>query len=184
MPTHVALLRGINVGGRNKVAMADLRAVVSGLGHADIATYVASGNVVFTPAAGEPRTLAVDLQGAVAGRLDVTPAVIVLTRDELAHVVAANPFPDVADPRHLHAVLHQDPLTAGERERVTAAAHTAATEGARDEAAVVGRTVFLHTPDGMGRSRLAVHLDRVGGMATGTARNWRTVTRLLALLDG
>jgi hypothetical protein len=52
MPTHIALLRGINLGGRNKVAMADLRALVSGLGHADVTTYIQSGNVLFTPAPG------------------------------------------------------------------------------------------------------------------------------------
>ena len=58
MPTHVALLRGINVGGRNRVAMAALREVVEGLGHTEVATYIQSGNVVFTSEAADPGTLA------------------------------------------------------------------------------------------------------------------------------
>ena len=59
MPTHVALLRGINLGGRNRVAMADLRALVSGLGHADVSTYIQSGNVLFSAPPGAPGTAAI-----------------------------------------------------------------------------------------------------------------------------
>ena len=80
MRTHVALLRGINVLGRNKVAMAELRHVVESLGHGDVATYIQSGNVVFT--ADKPdancATLADDLEVAIADRLVVHPAVVVL----------------------------------------------------------------------------------------------------------
>jgi len=80
MPTHVALLRGINVGGRNRVAMADLREVVLGLGHTEVATYIQSGNVVFTSEEADTATIAAALERAIAEHLGVQPKVIVLTR--------------------------------------------------------------------------------------------------------
>ncbi len=76
MPTHVALLRGINVGGRNRVAMADLREVVSSLGHAGVATYIQSGNVLFSSDQADTARLAADLEQAIAGRLGVQPGVV------------------------------------------------------------------------------------------------------------
>jgi uncharacterized protein (DUF1697 family) len=91
MPTHVALLRGINVGGRNRVAMADLREVVLGLGHTEVATYIQSGNVVFTSEEADTARIAAALERAIAKHLGVRPTVVVLTRAELAQVVADNP---------------------------------------------------------------------------------------------
>lgn len=184
MPTHLALLRGVNVGGGNRVAMADLRRVVADLGHTDVATYIASGNVVFTSAANDPAEVADELAGAIAEHLDVTPDVVVVTRDEMAAVVAANPFPDVDDPRHLHAIFVARELDDDDLAAVGSAQRGAADAGGVDEVRVVGRTMYLHTPDGLGRSKLAAQLTRGVGTVSGTARNWRTVVRLLALLDG
>jgi len=88
--------------------MADLRRVVTSLGHTDVATYIQSGNVVFTTRNEESSRLADDLEAAIAETLDVQPGVVVLSRAELARVVADNPFPDESDPKHLHAVLRGD----------------------------------------------------------------------------
>ena len=183
MPTHLALLRGINVGGRNRVAMADLRRVVAALGHTEVATYIQSGNVVFSTRDADARAVAAGLEGAIADELGVPAAVVVVDRDELAAVVAGNPFPDVSDPKRLHVVF-----TAGEIGPDTAAAVAAEVERARqrgggDDARVAGRAIYLHTPDGIGRSELAVRLARPAAGAVGTARNWATVTRLLAMLE-
>ena len=105
MPTHVALLRGINVGGRNRVAMADLREVVTSLGHTEVTTYVQSGNVVFTSPDADPDALAAALEQRIGERLSVRPRLVVLSRAELAAVVAANPFPDETNPKCLHALF-------------------------------------------------------------------------------
>lgn len=171
MPSHVALLRGINVGGRSKVAMADLRSVVSSLGYADVATYVQSGNVVFTAESVDTAALS----AAIEERLGVSPAVVVLTRDELEQVVAANPWPEETDGKHLHVVFAD-----GEPD---AAVVEAAVEkaGGDDEARVVEGTLYLHTPNGIGRSKLAAELAR-RGPSDGTARNWTTVTKLVEML--
>jgi uncharacterized protein (DUF1697 family) len=172
MPSHVALLRGINVGGRARVAMADLREVVASLGYEDVATYVQSGNVVFAAEAPD----AAALEAAIAEQLDVSPAVVVLSREELEQVVARNPWPDERDGKHLHVIF-----TAGEPDAdVVAAAQEKAAGG--DEARIVGGTLYMHTPNGLGRSKLAAELSR-RGPKDGTARNWTTVTKLLAMLS-
>jgi len=185
MATHVALLRGINVGGRNKVAMADLRRVMASLGHTDVVTYIQSGNVVFTTGEADADALASNLKQAIASTLGVKPAVIVLSREDLAQAVQDNPYADEANPKCVHAVFFAQ-IPPGLADAIAAAAQRDAERGGRGTAQVVGRTLFVHTPDGFGRSELAAHLlnRRASPAAGGTARNWATVTKLLALCDG
>jgi len=168
---YVAFLRGINVGKR-QVKKESFVASFGALGYEDVATYVQSGNVVFTAEAPD----AAALEAAIAERLDVSPAVVVLSREELEQVVARNPWPDERDGKHLHVVF-----TAGEPDAdVVAAAQEKAAGG--DEARIVGGTLYIHTPNGLGRSKLAAELSR-RGPKDGTARNWTTVTKLLAMLS-
>ena len=183
MPTHAALLRGINLGGRNKVAMADLREIVSSLGHTDVATYIQSGNVVFTAA--DSPSLAADLERAIRDSLGLSPSVVVLTRDELAQVVRDNPYPDEPNPRALHAVFLTEPQTPATADALANAQKRIGDAGSGDTAQLIGRTIYLHTPDGFGRSKLAGLIVQSGKPEmTGTARNWATVTKLLMMLDG
>ena len=189
MPNHIALLRGINLGGRNKMAMADLRAVVAGLGHGDVRTYIQSGNVLFTAVAGADDTAAMAeaMTAAITANLGVIAPVVILTRSELATVIAANPFPGQPDPKKVHAVILSQPPTPSLAERVDAAQAQASSKGAADEVRAVGRTLYLHTPGGYGNSDLAQAILRIVGSpkagATGTARNWLTMTKLLELCD-
>ena len=180
---YVALLRGINVGGRNKVAMADLRQVAESLGHTEVATYIQSGNLVFTNTGDNTVALADALEQEIARSLAVRPAVVVLSRADLAQVIADNPFPGESNPKALHAVFRREALTADAVEAIAAAEQKARAKGSEDEVIIVGRTLFLRTPDGLGRSELAAQLARVGSQAAGTARNWATVTKLMAMLD-
>jgi uncharacterized protein (DUF1697 family) len=182
MPRYVALLRGINVGGHNKVAMADLRDMAAALGHTDVATYIQSGNVVFTSAQTDTASMAHALEREIADRLGVRPAVVVVSGAELAQVMADNPFPGEIDNKALHAVFCRDEIDSGDVGHVAAAAQRARDAGSRDEAVVVGRTLYLRTPDGMGRSDLAARLARSRVQNAGTARNWATVTKLMAML--
>jgi uncharacterized protein (DUF1697 family) len=188
MRTHVALLRGINVGGKNKVAMSELREIVTSLGHSEVSTYINSGNVVFTTTEADTVRLAADLEQAIEGRLGLRPGVVVLSREELVQVIADNPYPQEDSPRLLHAVFRRQEMSPAAAEAVAAAEQRARDKGSRDEVTIVGRTLFLRTPDGLGRSELAAQLARSGGPmgagGAGTARNWATVTKLLALLDG
>ena len=185
MPTHIALLRGINVGGHNKVAMADLRDVMASLGHTDVVTYIQSGNVVFSAAEADTGALASDLEQAIAAALGVTPAVVVLSREDLARAVRDNPYPDEPNPKYVHAVFFRE-TPPGLAAAIAAAGHQEKERGGRDSARMVGPTLFVHTPDGFGRSDLALFLlgRRTSPAAAGTARNWSTITKLLALCDG
>jgi uncharacterized protein (DUF1697 family) len=195
MPTHVALLRGINVGGHNKVPMAELRQVVASLGHADVATYIQSGNVVFSAAEADTADTAVStalagaLEQGIAAAFGVSVRVVVISRDELAQVMRDNPYPDEPNPRAVHAVFLSATPGPEVADRV-ADAHRRAEQkqpGSHDRAQVIGRTIFLHTPDGFGRSELAAQIVQgsrgKSDNLVGTARNWATVTRLLAMCD-
>jgi uncharacterized protein (DUF1697 family) len=180
---YVALLRGINVGGRNKVAMADLRQVAESLGHTEVATYIQSGNLVFTSTGDNASDALADaLEREIARSLAVRPAVVVLSRADLAQVIADNPFPGETNPKALHAVFHREPITGETIAAVAGAEQKAQAKGSRDEAAVVGCTLFMRTPDGLGRSELAAQLARSITKTVGTARNWATVNRLLEML--
>jgi uncharacterized protein (DUF1697 family) len=182
VPTHVALLRGINLAGRNRVAMADLRAVVEALGHTAVGTYIQSGNVVFTAAGGNTTAVAAELERAIADTIGVPAPVVVLTRDELAEVVAANPYPDEPNPKLVHVVFTPDKIGAKAAATVAEAADRARAKGSADTVEVSGRVLYLHTPGGIGRSELAIQLSRLT-VPAGTARNWATVGKLLALCD-
>jgi uncharacterized protein (DUF1697 family) len=184
VPKYLALLRGINVGGRNKVAMADLRLIATDLGYPDVATYIQSGNLLFSSDGTNAAEHARALERAIAERLHVQPAVVVISAAELARTIADNPFPDEANDRCLHAVFRAGEPSAAELARIAETVGRVRAKGSSDDAVVVGRTLFLHTPDGFGRSELAARLisGSSGAALAGTARNWATVTRLMAML--
>lgn len=183
MATHVALLRGINLGGRNKLAMADLRAAVSSLGYSNVSTYIQSGNVLFSPP--ETETDAARLETAIsdviASTFSLKIGVVVMTRDQLAAVISQNPYPQEPTPKYVHLMfLGADPDQA-QLDRIEAANKAAAAKGSRDSVTVIGRTLYLHTPDGYGRSELAQTLSRTTLRVNGTARNLATAAKLVAL---
>jgi uncharacterized protein (DUF1697 family) len=194
MASHVALLRGINVGGRNKVPMADLREVVTSLGHTEVSTYIQSGNVLFSTAEDDTAKLAVALESAISDRFGIWSSVVVLSRDELARVLAANPYPDEPNPRMVHVVFLNGSPPRDLLDRITAAESAAAAKGSRDTVQLVGPSagpaLFLHTPDGFGTSELAQNVLKIlappkksrPGLAA-TARNWATATKLLSLSE-
>lgn len=182
MPSHLALLRGINVGGRSKVAMADLRQLFTDLGFSDVATYIQSGNVVFT-GKGKVPAMEATLDREIETRLGVRTTVVVVTRAQLEAAIAANPFPEQDNPKQLHAVFRRGGYPAADVERIAGLVEKARAKGSRDEATVVGDVLYLNTPDGMGRSELAALLSR-SPSGDGTARNWSSVLTLAGMLDG
>jgi len=177
---YLVLLRGINVGGRNMVAMAELREMCERIGLEDVRTLLQSGNVVFRLAAGDLGQLEARLEQETAKRLGVKPAYFVRTADEWASLVKRNPFREeaVSDPGHLLAVLMRQPPT-----KAGLSALRAAIPG-RERVEARGRDAYFYYPDGVGRSKLTPALieRHLGG--SGTARNWNTVLKLNALLRG
>jgi uncharacterized protein (DUF1697 family) len=189
MASHVALLRGINVGGRNKVPMADLREVVTSLGHTGVTTYIQSGNVLFSTAETDTAKLAAALEAAIEERFGIWSSVVVLSRDGLAKVLAGNPYPDEPNPKLVHVVFLNNKLPDDLLDRIAEAESAAAAKGSRDTVQAVGHALYVHTPDGYGTSELAQALFRIisppakqkkQGLAA-TARNWATAVKLLSL---
>ncbi|GAA2792937.1 DUF1697 domain-containing protein [Saccharopolyspora taberi] len=171
MTTHIALLRGINVGGRTNIAMADLRQVFAGLGCEEVRTYLRSGNVVFGCADSAVAGLAAAVEQRVARDLGVSTTVLLRTAGELARVVAGNPFLDEeSDLTRLHVGFLSEPP--GPQARLSVPGQ------GRERFRLAGRELFLHYPDGVGRSRFTnAHIEKQLGVAA-TARNWRTVLAL------
>jgi uncharacterized protein (DUF1697 family) len=169
------MLRGVNVSGRNKLSMDDLRAIVSAVGGRKVETYIQSGNAVFTSGRSAP-ALVKDLRGRLQDVLGTTIPVLVRTEEELEAVIDANPFPGRGmDPKVLHVTFME---LAPEPAAVTAAGATAA---GVDEFQVIGREVFLFCPDGYGNTKLtnAFFEKKLGSEAT--TRNWKTVNALVEI---
>ena len=177
MAVRVALLRGINLGPNRRVPMGDLRDLLSGAGYGDVRTYVQSGNLVLTSRLSADR-LERELARHILSGFGIDTPVIVRTRDELAAVVALNPLGKVAeDPkRYQVSFLSAEPAA----EAIDA---IAAVDVAPEQFAHHGREIYAWHPQGVHGSALAKLIsDRRLGV-TVTARNWNTVTTLLAMAD-
>jgi uncharacterized protein (DUF1697 family) len=166
--------------------MADLRAIVSSLGHTEVSTYIQTGNVLFTPATDDAAVLGHELEQAISDALGIRPPVIVLTRDELAAVVSGTPFPQEQALKRVHVVFLPAEPGPEAAAAVADAERAAAAAGSQDRAVLADRVLYLHTPDGFGRSGLArsLLLNRKSPVAKGTARNFATVTKLAELCGG
>jgi uncharacterized protein (DUF1697 family) len=176
--TYLAFLRAINLAGQRKVAMADLRDLVTNAGFQNPRTLLQSGNVLFES---EGRATAADVEtrlaAASASRLGFPVEFFVRTQRQLELVIARNPFPGEAkrDPSHLLVLfLREPPLAADVR------ALRAAIPG-RERVEAGGSHLYLVYPDGIGRSRLTNALIERTIRGRGTARNWNTVLKLSAL---
>jgi uncharacterized protein (DUF1697 family) len=165
--------------------MAELREVVTSLGHAAVTTYIQSGNVLFTTAEDDTAKLAAALEAAITGTFGLKSSVVVLSRDELAQDLNRNPYPDEPNPKLVHVVFLNGEPPPDVLERINAAQSAAAAKGSRDTVTTIGSALYLHTPDGFGTSELAQVLLRVLGKAglVATARNLATTGKLLSLCE-
>jgi uncharacterized protein (DUF1697 family) len=173
----VALLRGVNVGGKRSLPMAALREVCEEIGWTGVRTWIQSGNVVFRAPSAPTATLEQALQDALMARCSLDVPVVVRTAEELAQAVANNPFLPETDPELLHVGFLQGWPTAA------AVASLDPERSPPDEFAVVGRELYLKLPNGMARTKLtSAWLDRRLGTVV-TARNWRSVLALAELVS-
>ena len=178
--TYVALLRAINVGSRNKIAMPALRAVFEALGHSDVTTYVQSGNVVFkataTTGAKDQAAVAAGIEHAITEEFGHDVRVLLRTRADLARVTKAHPFAtDGADSKFLHVTF-----LSGAPNKASVRAIDADAFGS-DRFAVAGREVYLLCPGGYGNSKLNNAFWERKLRLVATTRNWNTVTKLREL---
>jgi uncharacterized protein (DUF1697 family) len=176
--TYAALLRGINVGGSRKVPMADLRTLLTGLGHEDVRTYLQSGQAVFASGHGDEESLAAEIRHAVEKHFGFGVDVIVRDHAYLKAVADACPFPAAdLEPKQLHVTYFSAPVTPERFAEIDESAYLP------EEFRLGDRALYLYAPNGLGRSKLAEHLSkpRINKGVIATTRNWNTVVKLVEL---
>ena len=163
MTVFIALLRAVNVGGTGMLPMADLKALCEEIGFTDVRTYIQSGNVVFRAEADEATVLA-QLEKALATKMGKPPGVILRSREALERAAEHSPFPH-AKPNYLLITFLQEPAPEDALEKLVAPGG--------EEVHVAGREIYVHYPDGSGRSKL-----KLPALKAGTSRNLNTVRKL------
>lgn len=179
MRRYAGLLRGINVGGNKKIAMADLRRLVEGLGHQDVKTLLQSGNVVFGSTRSDQAALAAELERTIEAELGLSVGCLVRDGSDLARIIAANPLGEVADNPSRHFVVFlSGPVDPAQLTEVEVLARPG------ERLAAGEREVHLWLPGGAAETKLT-HLlfQKRLGVTVATARNWNTLTKLAALLS-
>jgi uncharacterized protein (DUF1697 family) len=179
MPVIISMLRGVNVGGHNKVKMETLRELYQSLGLNDPQTYVQSGNVVFRTDKRDLAALASRIEGAIEREFGFHPAVILRTTSELREVIARNPFAtrrDIEPSRLLVTFLASVPAVEACDEVLSLKTHP-------EELRIEGREVYIYFPNGMARPKISWMTIEKMLKTSGTGRNWNSVTRLLAMAE-
>jgi len=174
MTTYIGVLRAINLGSHNKIAMSDLRAMLEKIGFEDPKTLILSGNVVFKCASSSCDKVEQMLEAASTKQLGVTTDYFVRTAKEWQGIIAANPFKKEAknDPARLIMMCLRDAPSTDQVKALQAAIK------GREIVKASGRQAYIVYPDGQGRSRLTIQLIEKALGTRGTARNWNTVLKL------
>jgi len=179
MAVVIAMLRGVNVGGYQKLNMEALRTLCGGLGLRDVQTYIQSGNVVFRENTGDPGAAASRIEDGIQKNFGFRPNVVVRTTSELRKVIANNPFagrPEV-EPNRLLAVFMASAPTRQAREQILAMPCEP------EEMHIKGRELYVYYPDGMARPKIPlVRIEKLLQIPS-TGRNWNTVNKLLAMAE-
>jgi uncharacterized protein (DUF1697 family) len=178
MPVLISMLRGVNVGGHNKIKMDALRALYISLKFEDPRTYVQSGNVIFRTKEKNAAALAKKIQSAIERKFDFRPEVILRTTDEMRAAIAASPFAgrNLEPGKTLVTFLVGDP---GGK----AAETLRSLKDFPEELQLVGRELYIYFPNGAGKSKLPwSKIDKLL-QTTGTARNWNSVSKMLAIAE-
>lgn len=173
---YAALLRGINVSGRNMLPLKDLAAMFVAAGCTDVATYIQSGNVVFSAPAPVLKKLPQTLSQRIADDFGHKVPVVIRSHEQLATVIRENPFLKAGEPeKTLHVVFLAD-LPSAE-----AVAKLDPQRSPPDRFIVAGREIYLHLPNGMGQSKLTNAWMDSRLSTVSTARNWATVLKLFEM---
>lgn len=173
MPTWIALLRGVG-GGIRPLPMRDLTAALAGIGLKDVRTYIQSGNLVFSSARSATR-LAGEIERCIEKNFGFHSRTIVLSVGELRRAAAGNPFPQaVKEPKTLHLFFLAKPAKAAQLDAMNEIKTDA------EQFVLTNKVLYFYAPAGFGTSKLAAKAERLLGVDT-TARNWRTVGKLLEL---
>ncbi len=177
MKSYVALIRGINVGGRNSLPMKELVAVLQDIGCSNVETYIQSGNVVFQSNSAAER-LTEEIATGIFRHRGFRPHVLVLEQAEFERAIDNNPFPEgESDPKALHLGFLDSVPSNPDLQGLQAV------RAPSERFELIGRVFYLFAPDGVGRSKLAAKSEKALGVPM-TDRNWKTVGRIMSMLEG
>jgi uncharacterized protein (DUF1697 family) len=177
MNSWIVLLRGINVGGNNILPMKQLADLLVGLGCQSVQTYIQSGNVLLQHAESNRQVLCNQIAEQIQQSFGFKPQILLLTLAQFEHAVANNPFPDAqSEPKTLHLFFLAEHSVKVDFEALN---HI---KKANESFELIDLVFYLHAPDGIGRSKLAEKAEKLLAVPT-TARNWNTVSKLLALAN-
>ena len=171
MRTFIALFRGVNVGGKNRLAMKNLVSIMEAAGARDVRTYIQSGNVVYTGQAKQ----AVKATALIEAEHGFRPEVLVLTIEEFGLAARNNPFQD-AEGKACHFYFCSKAPESVDKARLEHLRKESESYELKDS------VFYLHAPEGIGRSKLATQVERCLGVA-GTGRNLNTINRLLKMAE-
>jgi uncharacterized protein (DUF1697 family) len=178
MPVYLSMLRGVNVGGHNKISMSELCELYAALKFEDPRTYVQSGNIIFRAKEADESTLAKKIQSSIEKKFGFHPEVVLRTTSDMRKVMAANPFAKRAniEPNKLLVDFLVTEPSAEVQEKI------AAIQASPEELHLVGRELYIYFPDGIGRSKLVPVLDRIL-KTSATGRNWNSVVKMLEIAE-
>lgn len=176
MNTYLSLLRGINVGGKNRLPMKLLATLLEDLEAQQVQTYIQSGNAVLQHSSTDLPALSRRIESAVEEACEFEPRVLTMGKDDLERAITFNPFPKAeSEPKTLHVYfLEAVPQTANVDKLEVI-------KSSSENFVLLKNLFYLHAPEGIGRSKLAAGVEKLLGVAA-TARNWRTVCKLMDIV--
>jgi uncharacterized protein (DUF1697 family) len=175
MKTYIALFRGINVGGNNVLPMTDLVTLLEDMGSKNVKTYIQSGNAVFEHEEENTSLLSNKIRAMLRKSHGFEPQVLLLRQEEIERAVRSNPFPEgESEPKTLHVHFLASKPTNPDLEALERI------KGDRERFVLEDGFFYLHSPEGIGRSKLAANAEKLLGVAA-TGRNWRTVCKIMAM---
>ncbi|MDP5121254.1 MAG: DUF1697 domain-containing protein [Spirosomaceae bacterium] len=178
MQTYIAILRGINVGGKRKILMADLKALFAEMGFSEIETYIQSGNVFFKAKRQENSELAQSISSKIQQQYEFDVPVIVKTATELQNAFAENPFVDSAEIEQLHVTFLSEIPVENKLQEI------ASLDFSPDQFQIVGENVYLKCVNKYHQTKLSNNFFEKKLGVSATTRNWKTVTKLVELVKG
>jgi uncharacterized protein (DUF1697 family) len=179
MPTFVSLLRGINVGGNNKVPMNELKTLYASLGFKNVVTYIQSGNVVCSADVEDMAQVSRQIEDAFAQKFGFRVNTIVRTKDELEAIIANNPFQNQPEKESKWVLV----LFLASRPEKTSLEDLQKAYSGPEEYYLIGQELYIYYPEGMGRSKFTLPLIEKKLKTSGTGRNWNTVLQLQKMMQ-
>ena len=177
MPNYIALFRGINVGGKNKMLMKDLALILEETGYTHVRTYIQSGNVLFQSSHSKVMNFSQDIGRAIREKYGFLPGIMLLDVSELEIAINSNPYPEAEkNPKSLHLYFLGHTPDAPDIKALNQI------KSESESFKLIKNVFYLYAPDGIGRSKLVARVERLLGVEV-TARNWNTVTKLLEMAN-